>query len=101
MCSDDLDTALGRLCAYKRLCAPMTLRVDIEPTVTRLTVGWAEPTVEPPRLTYAMELCYVTKLARLGTRTHVVPRAVTSPFTLEPADATARSSGCRSHRRTT
>ncbi len=87
MCSPDLDTALRRLSHYKRLCAPVALHVTVGPEVTHVRPAWTEAPHEPPALLYAMELAYCVKLARLGTRTRVVPRAVTSTIPLEPAAA--------------
>src|SRR5262245_32531567 len=87
MCSDDLTIALQRLSHYKRLCAPVALDVTVDSDATRVVVGWKAPPVEPPRLVFALELTYCVRLARLGTRTQVVPRAVSCPFPLEPTDA--------------
>ncbi|MBZ0234079.1 MAG: AraC family transcriptional regulator [Deltaproteobacteria bacterium] len=87
MCSPDLDTALHRLAHYKRLCAPVALQLTVGPESTRVRPVWSDPPSEPPPLLYAMELAYCVKLARLGTREHVVPRAVFSTIPLEPADA--------------
>lgn len=89
MCSDDLTTALGRISRYKRLCAPIALHVDAGADATRVTVTWTEPPLEPPPLLYAIELAYCVRLARLGTRTPVRPRAVTCAHPLAPADAYA------------
>lgn len=87
MCSPDLNTALQRLSHYKRLCAPVALQVTVGPDVTRVRPLWSDPPSEPPQLLYAMELAYCVKLARLGTRAHIVPRAVTATIALEPAAA--------------
>ena len=87
MCSDDLAVALQRLSHYKRLCAPVALDVTVDSDATRIVVGWKAPPVEPPQLVFALELTYCVRLARLGTRSHVVPRAVSCPFALEPGDA--------------
>ncbi len=87
MCSDDLQTALHRISQYKRLCAPVAMHVTTGPASTRLVIEWTAPPIEPPPLLYAFELTYCVKLARLGTRTQVRPRAVSCPFPLEPADA--------------
>ena len=87
MCSDDLNTALGRLSFYKRLCAPVALHLAVEPEVTRVVVEWTVAPLEPPPLAYAFELTFCTRLARLGTRLPVRPRRVTCPHPLEPADA--------------
>lgn len=87
MCSPDFNTAIQRLSHYKRLCAPIALQITVGPDVTRVRPVWSEPPLEPPSLLYTMELTYCLRLARLGTRTHIVPRAVTAPFAVEPAAA--------------
>ncbi len=87
MCSPDLNTALARLSTYKRLCAPIALTISVGRDTTRAVAAWTEPPIEPPHLLYAMELTYCVRLARLGTRTQVTPRAVTCPFPLEPVAA--------------
>lgn len=89
MCSPDLNTALERLSRYKQLCAPVAFDVTVGRDVTKLAVVWSAPSSTPPVLLYAMELAYCLRLARLGTRTRVVPRAVRCPFPLEPAAAYA------------
>lgn len=87
MCSEDLNSALVRLSRYKRLCAPIAFDVVVTAESTRLTFEWVGLPSDPPPLLYAFELAYCVRLARLGTRAHVVPRAVTCPFSLEPAAA--------------
>jgi AraC-like DNA-binding protein len=89
MCSDDLNTALGRLSGYKRLCAPVAFHLTIGAEQTRVVIEWTEPAMQPPPLLHALELAYCLRLARLGTRTAVRPRAVTCPYPLEPAAAYA------------
>ena len=89
MCSDDLDTALTRLAEYKRLCAPVRLELATGADTTRVTIGWTEPEVTPPVLLYTLELAWNLSLARLGTRTRVVPVEVTCPFPVEDEAAFA------------
>lgn len=85
MCSDDLATALERLSRYKRLCAPVSLTVTTTAEATGVAIAWTEPPHEPPPLLFAIELAYCVRLARLGTRRHVVPAAVTCQHPLRPA----------------
>jgi AraC-like DNA-binding protein len=63
--------------------------VDVGAGATRLAIEWIAPPSEPPALLYALELTYFVRLARLGTRTQVLPREVTCPYPLEPAGAYA------------
>jgi AraC-like DNA-binding protein len=93
MCSDDLNTALGRLSRYKRLCAPIALHVTVGDEVTRVVPEWTVAPLEPPALAYAFELTFCTRLARLGTRRPVRPRRVTCQHVLGPAAAFAAHFG--------
>ncbi len=86
MCSEDLNTALGRLSHYKRLCAPIALHLDVDARRTRVVAEWTVAPLEPPPLAYAFELTFCTRLARLGTRNPVRPIRVTCPHPLEPAE---------------
>jgi AraC-like DNA-binding protein len=98
MCSDDLNTALRRLSQYKRLCAPIALHVDIGPEVTRVAPEWTVAPLEPPPLSYAFELTFVMRLARLGTRLPVRARRVVCQHALEPAEKFTAYFGVRPER---
>jgi AraC-like DNA-binding protein len=87
MCSDNLNSALERLGRYKQLCAPIAFDLSITSEATRVAFEWTGLPAEPPPLLFAFELAYSVKLARLGTRRHIVPRAVTCAIPLEPAAA--------------
>ncbi len=84
MCSPDLNTALDRIAHYKRLMAPMALHLKQTDAATRLEVAWLDQTRTPPSLLIAMELVFFTQLARIGTRSNVIPREVEAPIALEP-----------------
>jgi AraC-like DNA-binding protein len=75
LCSPDLRHAAQRLAVYKRLMGPQKLIVAGGLSVT--TEMPPEP--EPPGSLVAYELTFWVALARLGTRTRVVPARVTMP----------------------
>jgi AraC-like DNA-binding protein len=85
LCSSTLSVAVQRIAAHKRLMAPMHL--DIRETGDGLVVGWAwnDQAVRSPRLLMAMELVFLTQLARIATRERIQPVRVTCPAKLEPA----------------
>ncbi|WP_433382421.1 AraC family transcriptional regulator ligand-binding domain-containing protein [Actinoplanes sp. CA-142083] len=101
LCSPDLHHAAARVAVHKRLIGPLTLhldpgahprvsQVDGTPLATgsdglRLTVGWPRDPAPPPGF-IAFELAFMVALARLGTRTRVVPLRVAMP---DPPHGTA------------
>lgn len=85
LCSPDLNHALMRLSHFKRLVAPMALDVDVTPARTRLTLRWLDTAVDPPDALVAAELVFFVQLARIGSRSRVVPQEVTGPLRLEPS----------------
>lgn len=73
LCSPDLNHALLRLTDYKRLCGPLALEVFVRQTHTEVFIdcyGYDRPL---PRSLCAMELVFLTHLARLATRQAIVP----------------------------
>lgn len=87
LCSPNLSTAARRIAAHKRLMAPMYLRVVETEQEVVISWEWDDPSVRPPRLLMAMELVFLTQLARIGTRERIHPRRVVCPVPLEPAQA--------------
>lgn len=87
LCSSTLAVAVRRIAAHKRLIAPMHL--EIRETGDALVVGWAwnDPTVVSPNLLMAMDLVFLTQLARIATRERIQPVRVTCPAQLAPAEA--------------
>ena len=73
LCSPDLVTAAQRLSAYKRLIAPMRLEVSLNGNGLDLSFHWLQPPCAVPASLITFEFAFVTMLARLGTREHVVP----------------------------
>lgn len=73
LCSPNLNIALTRLAEYKRLCGPLALDVFVRDTHTEVFIecyGYDRPL---PRSLCAMELVFLTHLARLATRQDIVP----------------------------
>jgi AraC-like DNA-binding protein len=89
LCSPDLNTALQRFAQYKRLVAPMVLRVDQAGEGTCVDLAWPETTVPPPAVLVLTELVFFVEFARTATRSRIRPLAAHSPQL--PQDATAFS----------
>ena len=79
LCSPNLNTALQRLAAFKRLIGPMHMAVTIGPQHTAVTLtcyGHDEPI---PISLSATELVFFTQLARLATRRRIEPLQLALP----------------------
>lgn len=73
LCSPDLNVALSRLAEYKRLCGPLAFDVVFSEAHTEVFIecyGYDRPL---PRSLCAMELVFLTHLARLATRHTITP----------------------------
>jgi AraC-like DNA-binding protein len=79
LCSPDLNMALDRIARYKKLIVPMALHVDVGDKATTLRLEWLDSKVEPPISLVATELVFFVQLARIATRTRIVPLAVAIP----------------------
>lgn len=79
LCSPDLVTAGERLARFKPLMGPITLEVAPTPEGVRFRYRWLPGLVTPPAYMHALEALFIVRLARLGTRRHVRPLAVTVP----------------------
>lgn len=78
-CSPNLNVAMQRLSAFKKLIGPMTLNVDVGSKKTGITVECYGSEGSVPRSLAMTELIFLTQLVRLGTRHRVVPLEVTVP----------------------
>lgn len=78
-CSPNMRVASERIRQYKRLVAPMTLRVRGDRRGLTLTAQWLDATVAPPRSLAESEAAFFLELIRKGTREHVNAVAVTLP----------------------
>ena len=87
MCSSHLNAALLTLARFKTLISPLTFDVAVGPHSTEVKLRWTEPSCPPPFLVLATDLAFLTRLARLGTRTELDPIAITSSQALKPQPA--------------
>jgi len=94
LCSVDLNAALLRIAKYKRLVAPINLKVDITPSATTLTLEWLDEAIPPPRVAVAIELVFFVQLARLATRTLVKPLGLVSSMPLDAVSQYESYFGC-------
>jgi AraC-like DNA-binding protein len=76
LCSPNLTTALQRLAQFKKLVGPLTMEVEITAHQTAVTLDCYGNVGPIPRSLGAAELVFLTHLARLGTRRHLVPLRV-------------------------
>ncbi len=80
LCSPNLAVALQRLATYKQLCAPM--RIELETAVDggrTASLRWIDPAEPPPPTLSTMELAFIVRVARMGTRQEINPTEVTLP----------------------
>lgn len=84
LCSPNLAVALDRLATYKQLCAPVRidLRNDGEESRTA-TLNWIDFENPAPPSMSAMELAFIARIARMGTRREVSPLEVEVPLPSE------------------
>ena len=88
LCSPNLAVALERLANYKQLCAPMRIELAWKPDGGRsASLRWLSAADSPPPSLSTMELAFLLKVARMGTRREVCPTAVALPE--RPANPTA------------
>lgn len=72
LCSQNLHNAAQRLASFKRLIGPMKLSVEPGDRVLRIATQW--PTgKKPPAVLGAAEALFWVALARMGTRTSIIP----------------------------
>lgn len=80
LCSPNLAVALDRLSTYKQLCAPV--RLELESTLSgglKATLRWVNTTAAPPPSLTTMELAFLLRIARMGTRKHIMAAEVSLP----------------------
>jgi AraC-like DNA-binding protein len=73
LCSPNLNVALQRLSDLKCLTCPMLFTVNIEQGNTSVTIDYYQHEGKIPHSLGVAELVFITKLARLATRQHIVP----------------------------
>ncbi len=87
LCSPDMTVAAQRMAEHKRLVAPMTMTVDEGAAGLFVGCRWEDPGIHSPASLAALELAFLTQIARIGTREPIRPVQVESPYTIEPAEA--------------
>jgi len=87
LCSPDMTVAAGRMADHKRLVAPMTMTVEGDADGLFVGCAWSDPDVRSPESLAALELAFLTQIARIGTREPIRPLRVESPYSIEPAEA--------------
>lgn len=87
LCASNLQMGLERLAAYKKLVAPVRLQLQATEATMEIEICWEDPTLEPPPTLMAFELAFIVRLARMGTRTRIVPRAVDLRAPVHPESA--------------
>lgn len=85
LCSPNLATALQRLSQFKRLCGPMVLPLEQTRSGLQLQIEVVNTDLPMPKALLATELVFLVSLARLATREHIVPLAVTSMLPMKEA----------------
>lgn len=78
LCSQDLNSAARRLSKYKPLVGPLGIEIEVGPAETAIRIDWSASGEPPLALAWA-EVLFWVGLVRLGTRSRVVPTAITSP----------------------
>ena len=94
LCSPNLTEALIRLARFKPLIAPVRLGVDTSPTGLHATFEWMESNAEAPPFLIGVEILFLVKLARMGTRHHVCATEVTTPTFPRAKEAHEAFLGC-------
>lgn len=90
MCSVDLSAALERLAMYKPIIGPLHLGLDTADGMLSVTINGLPQDRLPPASFMVMELAFLTQLARLGLRRHVIPKRIETPVELANHAAFAR-----------
>jgi AraC-like DNA-binding protein len=84
LCSPNLRVAMQRIAKYKTLVAPMRIDVTEKRGVMTFGLTWLDAPLLPPVSLVVTELLFFTTLARMGTREHLHPLAVTTAMLPSP-----------------
>ena len=76
LCSPNLNVALQRLSQFKKLVCPMILHVEKTEQFTRTCAVWSNSNDTLPYCLTMVEPVFLTQLARIATRQHIVPTEV-------------------------
>jgi AraC-like DNA-binding protein len=97
ICSPNLNVAAARIAKHKALVGPLRMVVTPTERGTELELRWPEHHTVPEVLV-TTELVWWVALARLATRSHIVPMAVTSPHRPSAPEALTEYLGVRIQR---
>ena len=86
LCSPNLQLAADRIALHKQLLGPLRMGVELGINGLELEITWPAG-YPPPAVLPGVEVAFWVALARLGTRTRVVPNRVVLPAL--PRDITA------------
>ena len=87
LCSPDFSVAARRIAEYKRLVAPMSLKIEDRADNFFVSPRWDEPGLQLPASLAVMELTFLVQLARIATRESISPLKVESPYPMRPEAA--------------
>jgi AraC-like DNA-binding protein len=79
-CSNDLNTALHRIAKYKPLVGPLHMTVAQSESQTQIAFESALPEERVPENLIIMELAFWVHVARMATRTPIIPKSVHMVF---------------------
>lgn len=87
LCSPNLQVAVQRIAAYKKLVAPMRLQLHQGEEAFSIELLWTHARLQPPDALVVTELLFFVTLARIGTREPLVPLQVMTTRPPVQADA--------------
>lgn len=80
LCSPNYLVAMDRLRLYKPLVYPLTLGVDVTHDALSITCMTKVQGLDIPLSMNTIEVCFLTNLARIGTRETITPLSVSLPY---------------------
>jgi AraC-like DNA-binding protein len=97
LCSPTLAIAADRIAAYKPLIGPLRINASTTDAGLRITYQWPGDRT-PPELLMTSEIVFWVALARIATRHHIRPTAVTLPVPARDPEAIEAYFGAPIHR---
>lgn len=86
LCSPNLQVAVQRIAAYKKLVAPMRLQLQDSEQTFSIGLFWTHEGLCPPDSLVITELLFFVTLARMGTREGLVPLQAMTRHPCAPAE---------------
>lgn len=97
LCSPNYLIAAQRVAQYKSLVAPMKTTVREEQAKVVVELKWLKAKREPPVSLVMSDLLFAVNLARVGTREHLIPLAVSTPHLPKSLGAYTEILGLQPH----